>query len=53
LGRFRYDNRTPVIFGHDWRGGTPRVDGPRTACVDFSAISGGPLVAYRFDGESA
>jgi hypothetical protein len=51
LARYRYDSETPVIFGHYWRAGTPRVDGPRTACVDFSAISGGPLVAYRFDGE--
>lgn len=49
---YRYENDKPVFFGHYWRTGTPRVDGPRTACVDFSAIRGGPLVAYRFDGEA-
>jgi hypothetical protein len=25
---------------------------PRVACVDYSVARGGPLTAYRFDGES-
>jgi hypothetical protein len=44
----------PVIFGHYWL----PFDAPcsplanNVACVDFSAGKGGPLVAYRWDGES-
>jgi hypothetical protein len=43
----------PVIFGHY---GLP-FDAPRSplagnvACIDFSAGKGGPLAAYRWDGE--
>ena len=45
----------PVFYGHYWRSGLPRhgIDfTARTACVDFSAIKTGALVAYRWDGES-
>jgi hypothetical protein len=49
---YRYGSGTPVVFGHYWRSGSPRIDGPRTTCVDYSAVRGGPLVAYRFDGEA-
>jgi hypothetical protein len=42
---------TPVFFGHYWLTGSPRVESERCACVDFSVANGGPLVAYRFDGE--
>lgn len=41
----------PVIFGHYWRTSTPTLTGPNTACVDYSACKGGPLVAYRWSGE--
>lgn len=41
----------PVFFGHYWRTGAPGVDGGKYACVDYSAVKGGPLVAYRWDGE--
>ncbi len=41
----------PVIFGHYWFTPPPRVISGRFACVDFSAAHGGPLVAYRWDGE--
>jgi hypothetical protein len=50
--RFRYSGDVPVFFGHYWFTGTPRVVGPRTACLDYSAVGGGPLVAYRWDGEA-
>ncbi len=50
---FRYENDTPVVFGHYWRNGRPRVDGPRVTCVDYSAVKGGDLVAYRWDGEAS
>ncbi len=41
----------PVLFGHYWFTGTPSVISPRFACLDFSVARGGPLVAYRWDGE--
>jgi len=41
----------PVFFGHYWLTGTPSLQTRWHACVDYSAGRGGPLVAYRFDGE--
>ena len=44
----------PVLFGHYWF--TDNDDKPstsNTACVDFSAVKGGDLVAYRWDHEPA
>jgi hypothetical protein len=52
-----FDYRDPqlVFYGHYWRTGAP-VKGTdwttKTACVDFSAVKGGPLVAYRWEGEN-
>lgn len=49
--------RSPVLFGHYWfSAGTNNetllvIDG-KAACLDFSAVRGGPLVAYRWSGES-
>jgi hypothetical protein len=43
----------PVLFGHYWF--TPKDPMPSTdttACIDFSAVKGGTLVAYRWDGEA-
>jgi len=42
----------PVLFGHYWFSGKPAVISPRFACLDFSVARGGPLVAYRWDGEA-
>ncbi len=50
--RFRDSGDVPVLFGHYWFAGTPRVAGPRTACLDYSAVRGGPLIAYRWEGET-
>jgi hypothetical protein len=45
-------NAPPVLFGHYWfTDNDPRPSTPTTACVDFSAVRGGELVAYRWDGE--
>ena len=44
---------TPVFFGHYWLTGEISLQSSRAACVDYSAGNGGPLVAYRFDGEPA
>lgn len=41
----------PVFFGHYWLTGAPVLQTARHVCVDYSAGVGGPLVAYRFDGE--
>jgi len=49
-----YDGPVPVFFGHYWRRGIPEhlVDWtPRTACLDFSAVKGEALTAYRWSGE--
>ena len=43
----------PVFVGHYWLQGKPRVLRPNIACLDYSAVKYGRLVAYRFDGESA
>ena len=43
----------PTFFGHYWL--EPEEDkspvAPNFACLDYSVAAGGPLVAYRFDGE--
>jgi hypothetical protein len=52
---FRYSEDVPVFYGHYWRRLEPEhgLDWTsRTACVDFSAVKNGQLVAYRFDGET-
>jgi hypothetical protein len=41
----------PVFFGHYWLTGAPSLQTARAACVDYSVGKGGPLVAFRFDGE--
>lgn len=43
----------PVFFGHYWMSGRPGKLSPHAACVDYSAGKGGPLVAYRWDGEKS
>jgi hypothetical protein len=53
---------TPVIYGHYWRKWDPADEGylgwqplygvdwtEKTACVDFAAVKGGPLVAYQWN----
>jgi len=51
---FSYSDAIPVFYGHYWREGVPehQLDWTaHTACVDFSAVRGGTLVAYRWSGE--
>lgn len=43
---------SPILFGHYWFSGTPVLESPKVACVDWSAAAKGPLVAYRWDGET-
>jgi hypothetical protein len=42
----------PVFVGHYWMEGTPAPLRENVACIDFSAVKYGKLVAYRMDGES-
>lgn len=49
--RLGYADRIPLFFGHYWHTGTPAPLTPHIACVDYSVGNGGPLVAYRWDGE--
>ena len=43
----------PVFVGHYWMTGHPGLQSAKVACVDYSAAKDGPLVAYRWDGETA
>lgn len=52
---YTYTGKVPVFYGHYWRQGDPEVRRDwteRTACVDFSAVKGGALTAYRWSGEA-
>lgn len=41
----------PVFVGHYWMEGEPRPLKANVACLDYSAVKYGKLVAYRMDGE--
>jgi hypothetical protein len=41
----------PLFVGHYWCHGTPQPIQKNIACVDYSAINGGKLVAYRMAQE--
>jgi hypothetical protein len=42
----------PVFVGHYWLKGVPKLQSPTVACLDYSAAHAGPMVAYRWNGES-
>lgn len=47
-----YDaDQPPVFVGHYWMSGPPRPIQPNIACLDYSAVKYGKLVAYQMDGE--
>lgn len=41
----------PTFIGHYWFSGEPQLLTESVASLDYSVARGGPLVAYRFDGE--
>ena len=41
----------PLLVGHYWCRGKPQPIKHNIACLDYSAINGGKLVAYRMDQE--
>jgi hypothetical protein len=49
----RYGHHEPMLFvGHYWRRGRPSAIRPNLACLDYSAVMYGKLVAYRLDNET-
>lgn len=47
-----YDEYQPPLFvGHYWMAGPPEPIKPNIACLDYSAVKYGKLIAYRMDGE--
>jgi hypothetical protein len=49
----RYGVDEPMLFvGHYWRSGKPAPIRPNLACLDYSAVLYGKLVAYRLDQET-
>ena len=40
-----------LFVGHYWRQGLPSLIRPNLACLDYSAVNGGKLVAYRLGQE--
>jgi hypothetical protein len=53
---YDYVDTVPVFYGHYWRCWPPKRGEDwtdNTVCVDFKAVKGGPLAAYRWNrGES-
>lgn len=48
-----YGEDEPMLFvGHYWCNGTPAPLRPNLACLDYSAVRRGKLVAYRLDQET-
>jgi hypothetical protein len=48
----RYGVEEPPLFvGHYWLKGQPKPIASNIACLDYSAVKYGRLVAYRMDGE--
>lgn len=45
-----YDARQkPLLVGHYWLRGAPALMRPNIACLDYSAVNSGKLVAYRIE----
>ena len=46
-------DQKPVFIGHYWMNGArPERVATNIACLDYSVAKGGPMVAYRWDGEA-
>jgi hypothetical protein len=46
------DGEVPTFLGHYWLTGAPAIQNTKTAVLDYGAALKGPLVAYRWEGES-
>lgn len=49
--QFYSRDERPLFIGHYWCDGEPKPVADNIACLDYSAVKYGKLVAYRFDGE--
>lgn len=47
------EQQKPLFVGHYWRSGTPSLLTRNVACLDYSAVRAGSLVAYRMGRESS
>ncbi|WP_353979208.1 metallophosphoesterase [Salinicola endophyticus] len=45
------ESAPPLFVGHYWCKGVPALPRANIACLDYSAVKYGRLVAYRWDGE--
>jgi len=45
------EDQKPLFIGHYWCQGEPEPLAPNIACLDYSAVKYGKLVAYRMDDE--
>ncbi|QJQ97077.1 MULTISPECIES: metallophosphoesterase [Halomonadaceae] len=45
-------DQPPLFIGHYWCEGIPALPTPNIACLDYSAVKFGRLVAYRWSGEA-
>lgn len=45
------ETAAPLFVGHYWCKGVPALPRHNIACLDYSAVKYGRLVAYRWDGE--
>ena len=48
---FYDESEPPLFFGHYWQRGKPTAIRENLACLDYSAVKNGKLVAYRMDDE--
>lgn len=48
---YLYTERVPLLFGHYWMKGEPRILQPFASCLDYSVAKEGYLTAYRWSGE--
>lgn len=47
----KYKNDKLVFFGHYWLKGKPKLQDKKALCLDYSAMKGGYLTAYRYSAE--
>jgi hypothetical protein len=47
-----YQSQKPLFIGHYWLSEKPAVQSTKVACLDYRVAKGGPLAAYRWNGEA-
>lgn len=49
---YLYTEKVPLLFGHYWMKGEPKMLQPSASCLDDSVAKDGFLTAYRWSGEA-